>query len=256
MTRLAHEPLLCELHAHTTWSDGSQTIGQLVDSYGQAGFDVLCITDHVVRRDQPSTTEDGAPQHVHASNHSTYVMAIEIEAARARVQYDMLVLPGLELTYDDADPLRAAHAVAVGLESFVAVDDGLECALRAARRQGAALVAAHPYAPEAAERAPRATARFAAEWRALAPLVDRWEVINRRDVFGWVAEAGLPAVATGDAHEAGHVLTWKTMIFCRKERASVLAHLRSPAPAYLVDAACVVAAREATASAVFSRAAS
>ena len=62
-------------------------------------------------------------------------------------------------------------------------------------------------------------------------------MINRRDVFGWVAEAGLPAVATGDAHEAGHVLTWKTMIFCRKERASVLAHLRSPAPAYLVDAA-------------------
>ena len=40
-------------------------------------------------------------------------MAIEIEAARARVQYDMLVLPGLELTYDDDDPLQAAHAVAV-----------------------------------------------------------------------------------------------------------------------------------------------
>ena len=175
-------------------------------------------------------------------------MAIEIEAARARVQYDMLVLPGLELTYDDADPLRAAHAVAVGLESFVAVDDGIECALRDARRQGAALIAAHPYAPEAAEQAPRATARFAAEWRALAPLVDRWELINRRDVFGWVAEAGLPAVATGDAHEAGHVLTWKTMIFCRKERASVLAHLRSPAPAYLVDAAPCRAAREATVS--------
>ena len=152
MTRLAHEPLLCELHAHTTWSDGSQTIGQLVDSYGQAGFDVLCITDHVVRRDQPSTTEDGAPQHVHASNHSTYVMAIEIEAARARVQYDMLVLPGLELTYDDADPLRAAHAVAVGLESFVAVDDGLECALRDGQAPGRRTVAAHPYAPEAAER--------------------------------------------------------------------------------------------------------
>ena len=163
MTRLAHAPLLCELHAHTTWSDGSQTIGQLVDSYGQAGFDVLCITDHVVRRDEAESTASGLPQHVHARNHATYVMAIEIEAARARVQYDMLVLPGLELTYDDADPLRAAHAVAVGLESFVAVDDGIECALREARRQGAALIAAHPYAVDVAEHAPRATGRFAAE---------------------------------------------------------------------------------------------
>jgi predicted metal-dependent phosphoesterase TrpH len=245
MTRLAHAPLLCELHAHTTWSDGSQTIGQLVDSYGQAGFDVLCITDHVVRRDDPQSTASGLPQHVHARNHATYVMAIEIEAARARVQYDMLVLPGLELTYDDADPLRAAHAVAVGLESFVAVDDGIECALRDARRQGAALIAAHPYAVDVAEHAPRATGRFAAEWRALAPLVDRWELINRRDVFGWVAGAGLPAVATGDAHHVEHVLTWKTMIFCRKERAAVLAHLRSPAPTYLIDAALAVPARAA-----------
>jgi predicted metal-dependent phosphoesterase TrpH len=251
MTRLVHEPLLCELHAHTTWSDGSQTIGQLVDSYGQAGFDVLCITDHVVRRDDPAS----APEHVHARNHSSYVMAVEIEAARARVQYDMLVLPGLELTYDDDDPLRAAHAVAVGLESFVGVDDGIERALRDARQQGAALIAAHPYALETAEDAPRATARFAAEWRALGPLVDRWELINRRDVFGWVANAGLPAVATGDAHEPDHLLSWKTMIFCRKERASVLAHLRSRAPAYPVDAALAVPA-QATVSAFATRAGS
>jgi hypothetical protein len=171
------------------------------------------------------------------------------------VQYDMLVLPGLELTYNDLDPLRAAHAVAVGLETFVAVDDGIERALHDARRQGAALIAAHPYATEAVEEAPRATARFAAEWRALAPLVDRWELINRRDVFGWVADAGLPAVATGDAHEPDHLLTWKTMIFCRKERASVLAHLRSRAPAYLVDAALAVPA-QATVSAFVTRAAS
>jgi predicted metal-dependent phosphoesterase TrpH len=46
------EPLLCELHAHTTWSDGSLTLTQLVDLYGRSGFDVLAVTDHVVR-DQP-----------------------------------------------------------------------------------------------------------------------------------------------------------------------------------------------------------
>ena len=247
--------LLCELHAHTTWSDGAQTIGQIVDTYGHARFDVLCITDHVVRRDDPVCGPSDGPLHVHAGNYAEYLAAIEIEAARARVQYDMLVLPGLELTYDDPDPRRAAHAVAVGLETFVAVDDGIERALRDARRQGAALIAAHPYATEVAEAAPRATTRFAAEWRTLAPLVDRWELINRHDVFGWVAEAGLPAVATGDAHEPDHMLTWKTMLFCRKERAAVLAHLRSRAPSYLVDAALAVAA-QATVSTSVARAAS
>ena len=43
------EPLLCELHAHTTWSDGALTLPQLVDLYGRSGFDVLAVTDHVVR---------------------------------------------------------------------------------------------------------------------------------------------------------------------------------------------------------------
>ena len=46
----------------------------------------------------------------------------------------MLVLPGLELTYDDPDPLLGAHAVAVGLERFVGVADGIERALGEARR--------------------------------------------------------------------------------------------------------------------------
>ena len=103
VSRLSHL-LLCELHAHTTWSDGSQTIGQLVDTYGHARFDVLCITDHAVRPDDPFAHAGERGAHVHAGNHDAYLAAIEIEAARARVQYDMLVLPGLELTYDDPDP--------------------------------------------------------------------------------------------------------------------------------------------------------
>jgi hypothetical protein len=41
-------PLLCELHAHSTWSDGDLTLTELVDLYGMHGFDVLCVTDHVL----------------------------------------------------------------------------------------------------------------------------------------------------------------------------------------------------------------
>ena len=46
-------PLLCELHAHTTWSDGELGLGELVDLCGRAGLDVLCVSDHVLRSDDP-----------------------------------------------------------------------------------------------------------------------------------------------------------------------------------------------------------
>jgi hypothetical protein len=62
-----------------------------------------------------------------------------------------------------------------------------------------------------------------------------------------VARAGLPAIASGDAHEPGHVLTWRTLLPCRKDAASVVDHLRSPAPAYLFDAASAATSHAAEA---------
>ncbi len=56
-------PLLCELHAHTRWSDGVFTVAELVDLHGRSGFDVLGITDHVVRRDDPWREHLGLDEH-------------------------------------------------------------------------------------------------------------------------------------------------------------------------------------------------
>jgi predicted metal-dependent phosphoesterase TrpH len=217
-------PLLCELHSHTTWSDGALTMRELCDLYGRRGFDVLAITDH--------TTREGG--HVDAGNHDAYLAELEAEAARALGLYGLLVLPGLELTYDDPDPLRAGHAVAVGLRSFVGVSFGLEPALAAARERGAALVAAHPYTPEQAVGTSRGTGAFAARPAELGRLVDRFELFNRDTLFGWVAAAGLPAVANGDFHVPEHLATWKTLLPCPKDEAAIVAYLRSLRPAYLV----------------------
>jgi predicted metal-dependent phosphoesterase TrpH len=109
-------PLLCELHAHTTWSDGSLTLRQLTDLYGRRGFDVLAVTDHATRE----------RAHVNGANHEAYVAAVDDEAERAWHLYRLLVVPGIELTYDDPNPLHAAHAVAVGLRSYVDVAQGVE----------------------------------------------------------------------------------------------------------------------------------
>src|SRR5262249_52116066 len=148
----------------------------LCDLYGRNGFDVLAVTDH---------TMFGA--YVQAAGFRSYLAAIEHEAERARRLYDMLVIPGLELTYENPRGAEAAgHAVAVGLREFVGMGAGLEEALRAARAQGAALIAAHPYSLEAVAGAPRSTAAFASDPDRWVPLVDRFELFNRDTVFPWV----------------------------------------------------------------------
>jgi predicted metal-dependent phosphoesterase TrpH len=229
------KPLLCELHAHSTWSDGELGLSELVDLYGRSGFDVLCITDHVGRSDPPWPDPRWLVRD--PASFAAYLRSIEAEAPRARAAYNLLLVPGLELTYDDHDPDRAAHAVAVGLRGFVGVDGGIERALVEARDAGAALIAAHPYSISAANAAARPTARWAAAGHALADLVDRYELVNRRDFFPWVAAAGLRGIATGDFHRPEHLQTWKTLLPCAATETAVVDYLRSDLPAYLVDLA-------------------
>jgi predicted metal-dependent phosphoesterase TrpH len=137
-------PLLCELHAHTTWSNGT-------------------LPGH----------------HVQEAGLGRYLAELEAEAERARRQYDLVLVPGLELTYEHDDPAQAGHAVALGLTEFVGVGDGLEEGLRAARAHGAALLAAHPYRLAEARRSVRRTAAFAGDPERWTPLVDRFELFNR-----------------------------------------------------------------------------
>jgi hypothetical protein len=212
-------PLLAELHAHTTWSDGDLTPAELVDLYGAAGFDVLAITDHVL----PSA--EGI--HVRKENYAGYLDDVTREAERAKRVYGLIVIPGLELTYEDPDARQAAHAVALGLRRFVSLEDGLDAALAQARSLGAALVAAHPYPLERAAEAARVTARFALEPEWAAASVDRFELFNRDELFPWVAERRLPAIASGDFHRPEHLETWKTLLPCERDEEAIVEHLRS-----------------------------
>jgi predicted metal-dependent phosphoesterase TrpH len=227
-------PLLAELHAHTTWSDGSLDLNELVDLYGRAGFDVLAVTDHVVRTDDPWPDQEDSDDSLGVSRaeYPAYLEAVERAAARAESLYGLLVLPGLELTYNDLNPTEAAHAVAVGLHEFVSVDDGIGGAMETARAAGAALIAAHPYDAHHIPNPSRLTQRFARDPE-LSRLADRFELFNRRELFPWVAEAGLPAVACGDAHTSEHLYGWKTMLPCSRDENDIVSYLRSKRPVYL-----------------------
>ena len=112
-SRPPRRPLLCELHAHSTWSDGELGLAELADLYGARGFDVLAVTDHVIRADDPTS---------HAVDEPACAACLEAiggVAERALRDHGLLVIPGLELTYSDDDPDAAVHAVAVGLRRYV-----------------------------------------------------------------------------------------------------------------------------------------
>ena len=79
------EWLRCQLHAHTTNSDGEMPPDKLVRHYEWAGYDVLAITDHWVRTDEPSTER-------------------------------LLVIPSTELNADVGPPEHDAHVLALGLD--------------------------------------------------------------------------------------------------------------------------------------------
>jgi predicted metal-dependent phosphoesterase TrpH len=231
MRTRAH-PLLCELHAHSRWSDGELSLRELVDLHGQAGFDVLCVTDHVVRSDDP-WRERALVRSVAETEWDAYLWDVERESQRALGLYGMVLIPGLELTFNDVDSSQAAHAVAIGLRRFVSVEGGIREAMNTASEAGAAIVAAHPYdGPEPTTHDLRVTRRFAHD-PDLRDLAHRFELFNRSHLFGWVANEGLPAVAGGDVHRPEHLSGWRTLVPCRPEAEEFVDYLRSRRPVYL-----------------------
>ncbi len=222
--------LLCELHAHSTWSDGYLTLPDLVDLYGEAGFDVLGVTDHARPLADPS------PLSVDAWTWPGYLEAVRAEAERAAAEYGLLVIPGLELTEDRDDPDLSAHVLALGLERHVSLEHGILAAIADAEHQGAALIGAHPYASD--DLTPhRPTLRIWRERELFRERLHRFELFNRHEVFGWVAAERLPAIASGDNHRAEHLSSWKTLIPCPKEEAAIVDYLRSEERVYLTPLA-------------------
>ena len=162
------------------------------------GFDVLVVTDHVLRERRPvaGSRTRAAPGSTRR-NHAAYLDAI---AGRGRAGPGALRPP--RRTRARADLQRPGSRLAGARRrdrpALVRLDGPAASPRRwrARARQGAAIVAAHPHGDDAELRPERTTRRFWREWRLLGGLIDRFELFNQREVFGWVANAGLPSIAS------------------------------------------------------------
>lgn len=142
----------CDFHIHTKYSDGELSIREVVDLYGKAGFSVIAITDHLCDRKSLlglsakflnwTLTED---------RFCDYLNEIRKESIRAKLKYNMLVIPGIEITYNSFKYARSAHILALGITEFINPDQEITEIFKSIRRQGALSVAAHPVSTKLSE---------------------------------------------------------------------------------------------------------
>jgi predicted metal-dependent phosphoesterase TrpH len=229
-----YEPfLLCDFHVHTTWSDGRLSIREVVDLYGQTGrFDVIAITDHILMK-RDILKRAGRIASLGLKNFSVteerfdaYLAEIAAEADRAMSQYNLLVIPGAEVTQNHIRAKRNSHIVALNIREYISADQSAEAILEEIRRQGAFSIACHPH-HRTTRRIEISTCYLWDNRKTLAGLVDVWEAANRDDLFSVTSLKHYPYVANSDFHKPKHLYSWKTLLKAEKDWPSIAAALRA-----------------------------
>ena len=208
--------ILSDFHIHTNYSDGSLSICNTIDLFGQAGFDVVAITDHVVSGD--NSVGKFARQFnlsVRGDNFDEYLSAIRQEADRAWQKYGMLVIPGVEISKNYISNARSAHLLLLDIKEFIPACLDYEDIFLEAKRQDALTVACHPHhTPDILN---KDTLFLWNNRDKYAKYIDAWEIANRDDVFNVISLKKYPYVANSDFHTARHLYSWKTLLNCEKD---------------------------------------
>jgi processive 1,2-diacylglycerol beta-glucosyltransferase len=208
--------LLCDFHSHSVFSDGKLTIPELVDFYGQRGFDVLCITDHICDHSKVIGRMTNLTGLVLTLDQvDDYFETIEKEKKRALEKYRLILLAGLEFNKDGLTRKSSAHLLAVDLKKPISPSLPITQTIAEIHAQGALAIASHPH--EFKTHWGKNTLYFWEHIDQYAPLLDAWEVANRDDIFNPIGLKRLPFLASSDFHKPKHIFSWKTVLFCEKE---------------------------------------
>jgi predicted metal-dependent phosphoesterase TrpH len=229
-----YEPfLLCDFHIHTTWSDGRLSIREVIDLYGKTGrFDVIAITDHILmKRDLLARagrmlTLGRRQFSVTPDRFAAYIAEIHREAARARKLYDLLVIPGAEITQNHIQSRKNSHIIGLNIREHISADQTAAEILGEIRRQRGVSIACHPH-HRTTRRVEISTCHLWDHRKKLADLVDVWEAANRDDLFSVTSLKHFPYIANSDFHKPKHLYSWKTLLRCEKNWDSVAAAIRS-----------------------------
>ena len=214
--------LLADLHIHSTFSDGMIRIKDIIKIYGEAGFDVIAITDHLFDTQSPISLrlrEDGKS----VRDVDAYFRKLEEVSRWAKESYDLLVIPGLEI----CNLLEDYHILGIDLKEPINPNQDATGVINEIHRQGGLAIASHPQLKlsyflkgdnASIQRHPLHLWKHRKKY---VHKIDAWEIANRDDLFGIVSLEGLTYVANSDFHEREHLNSWKSLIFAEKDKEAV-----------------------------------
>lgn len=211
--------LLCDFHIHTKYSDGSVELRKAIDLYGQAGFDVISITDHVVNGDSAiGKLAQRFRFSVTMDNFDEYMQAVRTEADRAWQKYGMLVINGVEISKNYISREKSAHIIILDIKEFIPACWSIEKIILEAKRQEGVIIACHPHHMSDMSRETLFLWKNREKYQ---KYIDAWEIANRDDVFNVISLKKYNYIANSDFHKPRHLYSWKTLLDCEKEVGSV-----------------------------------
>ncbi len=217
--------LLCDFHIHSRFSDGHHSLREVIDCYGAAGFDAIAITDHLCE----SKTFLGKAaflleRTLTRSTFDSYMNAIKYEAKRARKLYDMVVIPGIEITKNSFNHHDSAHILVLGIDQYIDPDQNIPSLLKNIKDMNAISVAAHPVSTRKME---SQTYYLWDRKDLFMDSFDAWEVASGPHWFEEVAVSGLPLLANSDLHSISQMKAWKTIAHSRKSPECILDSIKT-----------------------------
>lgn len=217
--------ITCDLHLHTRFSDGRLTVAELIDLYGQGGFDAIAITDHLCA--PKNFLGIGAKilnRTLSFANWKEYTSIIKKESNRAWREYKMLVLTGVEYTNNTFNHSRNAHMLAIDVQEFVSPYLDEVAWLKEMKAQGALTVAAHPLKLKDAS---SQTYYLIQNQKTFGPLIDAWEVANHKTIWREMFATDFSLIACSDFHTQANGLAWRTRISCEKDPEAIKAFFKN-----------------------------
>jgi signal transduction histidine kinase/predicted metal-dependent phosphoesterase TrpH len=214
--------LMTDLHIHSTFSDGAMSVEEIARIYGEKGFEVIAITDHLFDTQSPRSLElyeEGKS----VRDLNAYFHKIEEVSHWAKKTFDLLVLPGLEV----CNLIEDYHILGIDLKDAINPNQSAERVIEEIHRQGGIAIASHPPLKlsyflqgdkNSIERHPLHLWKYRERY---ADKIDAWEIANREDIFGEVSLERFPYLANSDFHERHHLTSWKSLIYAEKERESI-----------------------------------
>lgn len=214
--------LLCDFHIHTDISDGKLPLPEVVDLYGKNGFDIISITDHVYDKHTIALWENNneRPCTVKKADFDDYLHLLWEESKRAWKQYEMLLIPGIEVTNNH----DLFHLLALDVKEYIDPDQSVEDIITQIHDQGAISIACHPHHKGSEGKTP-----FLHLWnnhKKYETIFDAWEVANRDDLFNVIGLKKFNYIAGSDFHEPWHVYSWKSLIKSEKNIEAVKEAIR------------------------------